>query len=136
MKRIAVIGAGPAGLIASAFASTDETTVEVFDRNEKAGKKLFLTGKGRCNITNDAGRDDFMRNIPRNPRFLYSAFDGFFNYDIIDLIESQGVPTKVEGRLGPSSSSCASSEAPGSSSASAFGSPGVSDSFGASPSSS
>ena len=105
MKRIAVIGAGPAGLIASAFASTDETTVEVFDRNEKAGKKLFLTGKGRCNITNDAGRDDFMRNIPRNPRFLYSAFDGFFNYDIIDLIESQGVPTKVErgGRVFPAS---------------------------------
>lgn len=105
MKRIAVIGAGPAGLIAGGFAKTDDTRVAVFDRNEKAGKKLFLTGKGRCNITNDAPRDEFMQNIPRNPRFLYSAFDGFFNYDIIDLIEAQGVPTKVErgGRVFPQS---------------------------------
>ena len=105
MKRIAVIGAGPAGLIASAFAKNERTSVTVFDRNEKAGKKLFLTGKGRCNITNDASLDEFMRNIPRNPRFLYSAFDGFFNNDIIDLIESQGVPTKVErgGRVFPQS---------------------------------
>ena len=105
MNRIAVIGAGPAGLLAAAFASTENTSVEIFDRNEKAGKKLFLTGKGRCNITNDAEKDEFMRNIPRNPRFLYSAFDGFFNYDIIDLIEAQGVPTKVErgGRVFPQS---------------------------------
>lgn len=105
MKRIAVIGAGPAGLLAAAFACAADTSVEVFDRNEKAGKKLFLTGKGRCNITNDAEKDEFMRNIPRNPRFLYSAFDSFFNYDIIDLIESQGVPTKVErgGRVFPQS---------------------------------
>ena len=105
MKRIAVIGAGPAGLIAGGFAKTDDTRVTVFDRNEKAGKKLFLTGKGRCNITNDAPRDEFMQNIPRNPRFLYSAFDGFFNYDIIELIEAQGVPTKVErgGRVFPQS---------------------------------
>ena len=105
MKRIAVIGAGPAGLIAAAFAKTDETRVEVFDRNEKAGKKLFLTGKGRCNITNTASLEEFMQNIPHNPRFLFSAFDGFFNNDIIDLIEAQGVPTKVErgGRVFPES---------------------------------
>ena len=105
MKTIAVIGAGPAGMIAAAFAKTGETSVEVFDRNEKAGKKLFLTGKGRCNITNIADKDEFMRNIPRNPRFLYSAFDGFFNSDVISLIESQGVRTKVErgGRVFPES---------------------------------
>ncbi|MBO7398441.1 MAG: aminoacetone oxidase family FAD-binding enzyme, partial [Clostridia bacterium] len=105
MKRIAVIGAGPAGLLAGAFAKTDRTEVVIFDRNEKAGKKLYLTGKGRCNITNEAPKDEFMRNVPRNPRFLYSALDGFFNYDIIDLIESQGVPTKVErgGRVFPQS---------------------------------
>lgn len=103
MKRIAVIGAGPAGMIAAAFAAAEGAEVEIFDRNEKAGKKLYLTGKGRCNITNDAGMEDFMRNIPRNPRFLYSAFRGFFNYDIIDVIEGQGVPTKVErgGRVFP-----------------------------------
>lgn len=105
MKRIAVIGAGPAGLIAAAFAKTPETIVTLIDRNEKAGKKLFLTGKGRCNITNVAPRDEFMLNIPRNPRFLYSAFDNFFNDDIIELIESQGVRTKVErgGRVFPQS---------------------------------
>lgn len=105
MKRIAIIGAGPAGLIAAAFAKTGETEVTVFDRNEKAGKKLFLTGKGRCNITNTASLEEFMRNIPRNPRFLFSAFDGFFNSDITELIEAQGVPTKVErgGRVFPNS---------------------------------
>ncbi|MCR5809660.1 MAG: NAD(P)/FAD-dependent oxidoreductase [Clostridiales bacterium] len=105
MKRIAVIGAGPAGLIAAAFAKTPDTEVILFDRNEKVGKKLYLTGKGRCNITNAAEKDEFMRNIPRNPRFLYSAFGGFFNNDIIDLIESNGVPTKVErgGRVFPES---------------------------------
>ena len=105
MKRIAVIGAGPAGMLAAAYAKKDDTVVELFDRNEKAGKKLFLTGKGRCNITNDAPKEEFMQNIPRNPRFLFSAFNGFFNYDIVDLIESQGVKTKVErgGRVFPES---------------------------------
>ncbi|MBO4848724.1 MAG: NAD(P)/FAD-dependent oxidoreductase [Clostridia bacterium] len=105
MKRIAVIGAGPAGMIAAAFAKTADTSVTVFDRNEKTGKKLYLTGKGRCNITNIADRDGFMRNIPRNPRFLFSAFDGFFNDDIIELIEGEGVRTKVErgGRVFPES---------------------------------
>ena len=105
MKRIAVIGAGPAGMIAAAFAKTESTSVTVFDRNEKAGKKLFLTGKGRCNLTNIAPKDEFMQNIPRNPRFLYSAFDGFFNNDVIDLVEKEGVPTKVErgGRVFPKS---------------------------------
>lgn len=105
MKSIAVIGAGPAGMIAAGFAKTPYTSVTLFDRNEKVGKKLFLTGKGRCNITNTADKDGFLRSIPRNPRFLYSAFDGFFNQDIIDLIESEGVPTKVErgGRVFPQS---------------------------------
>lgn len=105
MKRIAVIGAGPAGMLAAAFAKNDNTSVEIFDGNEKAGKKLFLTGKGRCNITNIAPMDEFMQNIPRNPRFLFSAFSGFFNYDIIDIIEGQGVRTKVErgGRVFPES---------------------------------
>ena len=103
MKRIAVIGAGPAGMLAAAFAKAPDTEVTLFDRNEKTGKKLFLTGKGRCNITNISDKDAFMRNIPRNPRFLYSAFEAFFNNDIIDLIEGEGVKTKVErgGRVFP-----------------------------------
>lgn len=90
-------------MIAAAFAKAPGTSVVIFDGNEKAGKKLYLTGKGRCNITNIADRDVFIQNIPRNPRFLFSAFDGFFNNDIIDLIESHGVKTKVErgGRVFP-----------------------------------
>ncbi len=105
MKRAAVIGAGPAGMLAAAFAAGENTVVVLFDRNEKAGKKLYLTGKGRCNITNIADKQEFMRNIPRNPRFMFSAFDGFFNNDIIALIEDQGVKTKVErgGRVFPQS---------------------------------
>ena len=104
-KNVAVIGAGPAGMLAAAFAKTKGVRVVLIDRNEKAGKKLYLTGKGRCNITNIADRQEFMRNIPRNPRFLYSCLDGFFNNDIISLIESQGVPTKTErgGRVFPQS---------------------------------
>ena len=105
MNSIAVIGAGPAGMIAAAFAKTEHNSVRLIDRNEKAGKKLYLTGKGRCNITNSADKQEFMRNIPRNPRFLYSCFDGFFNNDIVELIESCGVPTKLErgGRIFPAS---------------------------------
>lgn len=104
MKRVCVIGAGPAGLIASAFAA-DGNTVDVYDSNEKTGKKLYLTGKGRCNITNIAPRDEFLQNVPRNARFLYSCFDGFFNDDIVELVERQGVQTKVErgGRVFPQS---------------------------------
>ncbi len=104
MKRLCVIGAGPAGLIASAFAA-ESCAVDLYDRNEKTGKKLYLTGKGRCNITNTASMDEFIKCIPRNPRFMYSSLDGFFNDDIISLIESQGVPTKVErgGRVFPAS---------------------------------
>ncbi len=105
MKRIAVIGAGPAGLLAAAYAKNENTSVEIFDGNEKVGKKLFLTGKGRCNITNIASKEEFMQNIPRNPRFLYSAFNTFFNSAIISIIEKNGVPTKVErgGRVFPAS---------------------------------
>ena len=105
MKRIAVIGAGPAGLLAAAYAKNENTSVEIFDGNEKVGKKLFLTGKGRCNITNIASKEEFMQNIPRNPRFLYSAFNTFFNSDIISIIEKNGVPTRVErgGRVFPAS---------------------------------
>lgn len=76
--KIGVIGAGAAGLIAGAFAAKGGARVDIIDRNEKTGKKLFLTGKGRCNITNSADIDAFLKNVPHNGRFLYSAFDGFF----------------------------------------------------------
>lgn len=103
--KIGVIGAGAAGLIAGAFAAKGGADVEIIDRNEKTGKKLFITGKGRCNITNSADMDEFLKNVPHNGRFLYSAFDGFFNNDIIELLNSCGVKTKLErgGRYFPES---------------------------------
>ncbi len=104
-NKVAVIGGGPSGMIASAFAAKNGNDVTLFEKNEKLGKKLFLTGKGRCNITNSAPIDDFLKNIPKNPRFLYSAFNNFTNEDIIKIIESNGVATKVErgGRVFPQS---------------------------------
>ena len=96
MKLIGVIGAGPAGLLAGAYAAKNGARAEIIDKNERAGRKLFLTGKGRCNITNGADRDGFLKNTPRNGRFLYSAFDTFFSNDIIDILRSEGVPAKLE----------------------------------------
>lgn len=71
-------------------------SVRLFDKNERVGKKLLITGKGRCNVTNACGREEFFENIPTNPRFLYSAFSGFSNYDAMDFFEGMGVPLKIE----------------------------------------
>lgn len=105
MRKIAVIGAGPAGLIAAAYAARGGCRVHLIDKNEKTGKKLFLTGKGRCNVTNAADKAEFMKKIVRNPKFMYSALNGFFNTDIMDLIRDQGVELKTErgGRIFPQS---------------------------------
>ncbi|NCB05879.1 MAG: aminoacetone oxidase family FAD-binding enzyme, partial [Clostridia bacterium] len=100
-----VIGGGPAGMIAAANAARNGHTVTLFERNEKLGKKLYITGKGRCNVTNVAERDSFFEHVLRNPRFLYSAFSHFDNKDIMERIEQAGVPLKTErgGRVFPAS---------------------------------
>lgn len=105
MSRVAVIGGGPAGMLCAATAARAGHDTVLFERNEKLGKKLFITGKGRCNLTNSAEIKDFFENIPRNHRFLYSALYGFTNDDLIELINAEGVPTKVErgGRVFPQS---------------------------------
>ncbi len=105
MSRVAVIGGGPAGMLAAAEAAKAGHAVCLYEKNEKLGKKLFITGKGRCNLTNDAAMDEFFANIPRNPKFLYSALYGFTNADIVSLINGEGVLTKVErgGRVFPES---------------------------------
>lgn len=105
MKRVAVIGGGPAGMMAAYEAAGKGCDATVFERNEKLGKKLYITGKGRCNITNSADIEDFFPNIPKNPRFLYSALYGFTNADTVDFVNGAGVPTKVErgGRVFPES---------------------------------
>ncbi len=103
MSRVAVVGGGPAGMLAAAEASRAGHTACLYEKNEKLGKKLFITGKGRCNLTNDAEMAEFFTNIPRNPKFLYSALYGFTNADVVELINGEGVPTKVErgGRVFP-----------------------------------
>ncbi|MEF9896037.1 MAG: NAD(P)/FAD-dependent oxidoreductase [Clostridia bacterium] len=96
MSRVLVIGGGAAGLMAGIFAARAGAKAIVLERNEKLGKKLYLTGKGRCNVTNAASLDQFMKMIPRNPRFLYAALNFFFNEDLMQLLTEEGVPVKVE----------------------------------------
>ena len=98
-----VIGGGPAGMLAAASAARNGHRVTLFERNEKLGKKLYITGKGRCNVTNVADRDAFFEHVLRNPRFLYSAFSHFDNKDLMERIEQAGVPLKTErgGRVFP-----------------------------------
>lgn len=105
MSRVAVIGAGPAGMTAAYEAAARGHAVTLFERNKKTGKKLFITGKGRCNFTNAAAIEDFFQNIPRNPRFLFSALYGYTNADTVAFLENAGVATKVErgGRVFPAS---------------------------------
>lgn len=106
-KKVAVIGGGPAGMIACGRLKERVSKVYLIEPNAFLGKKLRITGKGRCNITNIADVEEFMQNIPTNNRFLYSALYSFTNYDIISLLEEYKVPTKVErgGRVFPESDS-------------------------------
>lgn len=104
MRRVAVVGGGPAGMMAAIAAAETGKAVTLFEKNEKLGKKLFLTGKGRCNLTNDADISDFFSEVVRNPKFLYSAFYGFDNRSVMDFFSKRGrVPLKTErgGRVFP-----------------------------------
>ncbi len=93
---VIVIGGGPSGMIAAGTAGSLGKKVLLLEKNEKLGKKLYLTGKGRCNITNTASLDDFLKKIPRNSKFLYSSFNQFFSQDLIELLNNLGLKTKVE----------------------------------------
>lgn len=103
--KVAVIGGGPAGCMAASEAARSGHDVTLFEKNEKLGKKLYITGKGRCNVTNSADRDAFFDAIVHNSRFLYSAFAAFNNKDIQSLFINLGVPLKTErgGRVFPES---------------------------------
>jgi predicted Rossmann fold flavoprotein len=102
---VIVIGGGPSGMLAAGAAGARGRKTLLIEKNEKLGKKLFITGKGRCNVTNAADMDEFMSNIPKNSKFLYSAFRGLSNMDLIDLLNDMGLRTKVErgGRVFPES---------------------------------
>jgi predicted Rossmann fold flavoprotein len=95
MKDIVVIGGGPAGMMA-AITAAENANVILLDGNEKLGKKLFITGKGRCNITNAKDISDFFDYIPGNPEFLYSALYTYTNKDVMEFIENNGTKLKVE----------------------------------------
>lgn len=101
--RVLVIGGGAAGLIAAVTAAEYGHSVIILEKMDTLGKKLLITGKGRCNITNSADMEEFMHNIPENSKFLYSVFNQFNNKDIVTFLNSQGVATKVErgGRIFP-----------------------------------
>ena len=96
MREVAVIGGGAAGMMAAITAAENGAKVTVIERNDRLGKKLRITGKGRCNVTNDCDTREFLEHVPTNPRFLYSALDCFSTEDTKSFFESCGVPLKVE----------------------------------------
>lgn len=94
--KVLVVGGGPAGMMAAIAAALNGNEVTIIEKNEKLGKKLFITGKGRCNVTNAGDMDDIRAHILSNPKFMYSAFYEYNNFDVIEFFESEGVKTKVE----------------------------------------
>ncbi len=103
MSRVLIIGGGASGMYASIEAAKNGHEVQLFEKNEKLGKKLYLTGKGRCNLTNTCDMDMMFASVMHNPKFLYSSFYGCTNQDVIDFFENAGMPTKTErgGRVFP-----------------------------------
>jgi predicted Rossmann fold flavoprotein len=104
MKKVIVVGGGAAGLVAAATAASHDNSVTILEKNDRVGKKINITGKGRCNITNNVSDiKELISNIPCNGKFLYSCFSKFSNHNIIQLFNDMGVQTKVErgGRVFP-----------------------------------
>ena len=107
MKQIIVIGGGAAGLMAAVIAGREGARVILLEKMNMVGKKMGITGKGRCNITNNADMAEFIKNTPGNGKFLYGAYERFSNEDLLELLHSWGLKTKVErgGRVFPESDS-------------------------------
>lgn len=107
MLKVCVIGGGPAGLMAAYTARLEGHQVELFEKNKQLGKKLQLTGHGRCNVTNNCSKDEFFKHVVHNEKFLYSPFSQFSNLDMIKFLKSNGLPTIEEdhGRMFPGSNS-------------------------------
>ena len=96
MSKVIVIGAGAAGMMAAISAAKSRHQVLLLEKNEKLGKKLYITGKGRCNVTNACDADKLFENVVSNPKFLYSAFNAFDNIQLMQLIEAAGCKLKTE----------------------------------------
>lgn len=107
MKRVVVIGGGAAGLMAAVIAGREGAKVTLFEKMNYVGKKMGITGKGRCNITNACDMSEFIKNTPGNGKFLYGAYERFTNEDLLQLLHDAGLETKVErgGRVFPASDS-------------------------------
>ena len=107
MKRVVVIGGGAAGLMAAVIAGREGAKVTLLEKMNYVGKKMGITGKGRCNITNASDMSDFIKNTPGNGKFLYGAYERFTNEDLLQLLHDAGLETKVErgGRVFPASDS-------------------------------
>ncbi|NLM03482.1 MAG: NAD(P)/FAD-dependent oxidoreductase [Clostridiales bacterium] len=97
-KKVVIIGGGPAGIMAAIAASEKNNEVIVIEKNSVIGKKLSITGGGRCNVTNNSDPSDIMKNIMTNPKFLYRALNTFTSKDLIDIIERNGCPLKIEDK--------------------------------------
>ena len=96
MQVVIVVGGGPAGMISAIKSAQNGNKVILLEKNEKLGKKLFITGKGRCNLTNNTDQAGIINNIVSNPKFLFSALNYFSPQDTINLVEEMGVPLKTE----------------------------------------
>ena len=95
-REIAVIGGGPAGMMGAIYASLNGAKVTLFEKNDRLGKKLAITGKGRCNVTNDCDNGEFLKNVISNPKFLYASISNFSTSDTKAFFENAGVPLKTE----------------------------------------
>ena len=93
---VAIIGAGPAGMMTAITAAERKKSILLLEKNSSAGEKLLISGKGRCNLTNSGSIEDFLDNFPRNGKFLYSAFARFFNKELIDFFAHRGLKLKME----------------------------------------
>ena len=96
MSSVLIIGGGAAGMMAAIAAGYNGNEVHLFEKNDRLGKKIFITGKGRCNITNASSIENHFSNIIYNEKFLYSAYNNFSSEDICNMIESTGIETKIE----------------------------------------
>lgn len=96
MSKVLIIGGGAAGMMAGVFAARNHHEVHILEKNEKFGKKVFITGKGRCNVANACDTEELFPAVMSNPKFLYSGFYSFGPQDVMNFFEEAGVPLKIE----------------------------------------
>ena len=103
MSKIAIIGGGAAGMMAAIVLARQKNNITLFEKNDRLGRKLFITGKGRCNLTNNCDTEQLLNNVVSNSKFMYSAFDKFNSQDTISFFEGLGLKIKTErgGRVFP-----------------------------------